>query len=43
MMKKFAVRFTDGTIENVTAWDIASAYEFAQDIYQKPIDEILKA
>ena len=39
-MNEYIVIFTDNTMANVKAWDKASAYEFAQDIYNKPIKEV---
>lgn len=39
-MKDFTVIFTDNETVTVKAWDIASAYEFAQDIYNKPIKKV---
>ncbi len=39
-MKTFTVVFTDQEVVTVQAWDISSAYEFAQDIYGKTIQEI---
>ena len=39
-MRQFSVSFTDGTNATVEAWDVASAYEFAQDIYGKAIADV---
>lgn len=40
-MRTFKVVFTDNEVAEVVAWDVSSAYEFAQDIYNKAILKIL--
>ena len=41
-MRDYKVEFLDGSVEIVKAWDVSSAYEFAQDIFNKPIKSIIK-
>ncbi|MBQ6128717.1 MAG: hypothetical protein IJI51_03565 [Lachnospiraceae bacterium] len=41
-MVDYRVDFTDGTTEVIKAWDQASAWEFAQDIYGKAIADICR-
>lgn len=39
-MNDYLITFSDNSEAIVKAWDVASAYEFAQDIYGKAITKV---